>query len=118
MSAEPLLSVRDLRVQYRTRAGLVDSVRGVSLEVEAGAVPALVGESGSGKSTVAQSVIGLLAANGRVAGGSITLRERTDGLTDLVSLSEKRWRHLRGRCIALIPQDPGNSLNPVATIGW
>lgn len=118
MSAQPLLSVRDLAVQYRTRQGLVDAVRGVSLEVEAGSVTALVGESGSGKSTVAQSVIGLLAANGRVAGGSITLSERTDGLTDLVGLSEKGWRHLRGRCIALIPQDPGNSLNPVATIGW
>lgn len=118
MSAQPLLSVRDLAVQYRTRYGLVDAVRGVSLEVEAGTVTALVGESGSGKSTVAQSVIGLLAGNGQVAGGSITLNERTDGVTDLVGLSEKGWRHLRGRCIALIPQDPGNSLNPVATIGW
>ncbi|MCT9001757.1 dipeptide ABC transporter ATP-binding protein [Microbacterium memoriense] len=118
MSAQPLLSVRDLAVQYRTRRGLVDAVRGVSLEVEAGSVTALVGESGSGKSTVAQSVIGLLAGNGRIAGGSITLNERTDGVTDLVGLSEKGWRHLRGRCIALIPQDPGNSLNPVATIGW
>jgi peptide/nickel transport system ATP-binding protein len=118
MSTQPLLSVRDLAVQYRTRNGLVDAVRGVSLEVEAGSVTALVGESGSGKSTVAQSVIGLLASNGQVAGGSIALNERTDGLTELVGLSEKRWRHLRGRCIALIPQDPGNSLNPVATIGW
>lgn len=118
MSAQPLLSVRDLAVQYRTRRGSVDAVRGVSLEVEAGTVTALVGESGSGKSTVAQSVIGLLAGNGRVTGGTVTLNERTDGVTDLVGLSEKGWRHLRGRCIALIPQDPGNSLNPVATIGW
>ncbi|TGY39564.1 ABC transporter ATP-binding protein [Microbacterium laevaniformans] len=118
MSAQPLLSIRDLAVQYRTRRGTVDAVRGVSFDVEAGAVTALVGESGSGKTTVAQSVIGLLAANGRVSGGSIRLSERTDGLTDLVGLSERRWRHLRGRCIALIPQDPGNSLNPVATIEW
>lgn len=118
MSAQPLLSVRDLAVQYRTRRGSVDAVRGVSLEVEAGTVTALVGESGSGKSTVAQSAIGLLAGNGRVTGGTITLNERTDGVTDLVGLSERGWRHLRGRCIALIPQDPGNSLNPVATIGW
>ena len=58
-------------------------VRGVSFDVEAGSVTALVGESGSGKSTVAQSVIGLLAANGRVAGGSIRLNERTDGVTEL-----------------------------------
>jgi len=114
----PLLTVSDLAVQYRTRRGPVDAVRGVSLEVRAGEVTALVGESGSGKSTVAQSVIGLLPSNGRIAGGRIVLNERTDGATDLVGLSEKRWRHLRGRCIALIPQDPGNSLNPVATIGW
>lgn len=113
-----LLSIRDLAVQYRTRSGPVDAVRGVSFDVEAGAVTALVGESGSGKTTVAQSVIGLLASNGHVSSGSIRLNERTDGLTDLVGLPERRWRHLRGRCIALIPQDPGNSLNPVATIGW
>ena len=118
MSTQPLLSIRDLAVQYRTRRGPVDAVRGVSFDVEAGSVTALVGESGSGKTTVAQTVIGLLAANGDVTAGSIRLSERTDGLTDLVGLSERRWRHLRGRCIALIPQDPGNSLNPVATIGW
>ncbi|MBF4561337.1 ABC transporter ATP-binding protein [Microbacterium sp. VKM Ac-2870] len=118
MIAQPLLSIRDLAVQYRTRRGIVDAVRGVSFDVEAGSVTALVGESGSGKTTVAQSVIGLLAANGQVSAGSVHLSERTDGLTDLVGLSERRWRHLRGRCIALIPQDPGNSLNPVATIGW
>jgi len=118
MSAEPLLSIRGLQVRYRTRRGDVDAVRGVSFDVEAGSVTALVGESGSGKSTVAQAAIGLLASNGLVSGGSIRLSERTDGVTDLVGLSERRWRTLRGRCIALIPQDPGNSLNPVATIGW
>jgi len=118
VSAEPLLSIRDLQVRYRTRRGDVDAVRGVSLDVEAGSVTALVGESGSGKSTVAQAAIGLLASNGFVSGGSIRLSERTDGVTDLVGLPERRWRNLRGRCIALIPQDPGNSLNPVATIGW
>lgn len=118
MSAQPLLSIRDLAVSYRTRRGEVDAVRGVSFDVEAGSVTALVGESGSGKSTVAQSVIGLLATNGRVTGGSIRLSERTDGPTELVGLGERSWRRLRGRCIGLIPQDPGNSLNPVATIGW
>ncbi len=113
----PLLSIDGLRVTYRTARGDVDAVRGVSLEVRAGEVTALVGESGSGKSTVAQSAIGLLAGNGRITGGSIRLDERRAGVTDLVGLNERRWRDLRGRCIALIPQDPGNSLNPVATIG-
>lgn len=117
MSARPLLEIRDLAVRYRTRRGPVDAVRGVSLDVTAGGVTALVGESGSGKSSVAQSVIGLLAGNGHVAGGSIRLDERQGGPVDLVGLSERRWRQLRGRCIGLIPQDPGNSLNPVTTIG-
>jgi len=117
MSDTPLLSIRDLAVQYRTSRGLVDAVRGVSFDVAAGETTALVGESGSGKSTVAQSVIGLLADNGSIAAGSITLDERRGGATELVGLSERRWRQLRGKCIALIPQDPGNSLNPVTTIG-
>ncbi|MFT4051384.1 MAG: ABC transporter ATP-binding protein [Microbacterium sp.] len=117
MTAQPLLSIRDLAVQYRTRRGPVDAVRGVSFDVRAGKVTALVGESGSGKSTIAQSVIGLLASNGHVAAGSIVLNERRDGATELVGLSERGWRNLRGRCIGLIPQDPGNSLNPVTTIG-
>ena len=113
----PLLSIRDLAVQYRTGRGTVDAVRGVSFEVEAGKVTAVVGESGCGKTTIAQSVIGLLASNGRISGGSITLNERRLGTTELVGLRERRWRDLRGRCIGLIPQDPGSSLNPVQTVG-
>jgi peptide/nickel transport system ATP-binding protein len=112
-----LLEIRDLRVAYRTARGDVTAVDGVSFDVEAGRTTALVGESGSGKSTVAQAAIGLLARNGRIAGGSILLNERSEGSTELVGLPERRWRHLRGRCVALIPQDPGTSLNPVATIG-
>lgn len=115
--ASPLLRIEDLAVQYRTNRGVVDAVRGVSFDVEAGKTTALVGESGSGKSSVAQAVIGLLAGNGHIESGNVTLNERSLGLTDLVGLPERRWRSLRGRCIALIPQDPGNSLNPVSTIG-
>ncbi|QBE48705.1 dipeptide ABC transporter ATP-binding protein [Leucobacter triazinivorans] len=117
MTGAPLLSIRDLAVQYRTARGTVDAVRGVSFDVEAGRVTAVVGESGSGKTTVAQSVIGLLPANGRVVRGGITLNERRLGSTELVGLRERRWQDLRGRCIGLIPQDPGNSLNPVQPIG-
>ncbi|MFC7624373.1 dipeptide ABC transporter ATP-binding protein [Microlunatus sp. GCM10028923] len=107
-----LLAIRDLAVQYRTARGPVTAVAGVSLEVEAGQVTALVGESGSGKSSVAQSIIGLLPPNGRIAGGSIALQG-----TELVGLPDRRWRSIRGARIGLIPQDPGNSLNPVARIG-
>lgn len=117
MSEQSLLSVRDLRVAYDTPAGTVDAVRGVSLDVAPGKVTALVGESGSGKTTVAQSVIGLLAGNGRVTGGEITLASEARGAEQLVGLSERAWRGIRGRRIGLIPQDPGNSLNPVLRIG-
>jgi peptide/nickel transport system ATP-binding protein len=107
-----LLAIRDLRVQYDTAHGPVTAVDGVSFDVEAGKVTALVGESGSGKSSVAQAIIGLLAANGRLIGGSIALQGR-----ELVGLTDRSWRAIRGVRIGLIPQDPGNSLNPVATIG-
>lgn len=117
MSEAPLLSIRDLAVQYRTKRGIVDAVRGVSFDVAPGKVTAVVGESGSGKTTVAQSVIGLLAANGQIVRGSVTLNERRLGSTELVGLRERRWQDLRGRCIGMIPQDPGNSLNPVQPVG-
>lgn len=117
MSDQQLLSVRDLRVAYDTPAGEVHAVRGVSLDVAPGKVTALVGESGSGKTTVAQSVIGLLAGNGRVTDGDITLTSAAHGTEKLAGRSERAWRSVRGRRIGLIPQDPGNSLNPVLRIG-
>ncbi|WP_369069741.1 dipeptide ABC transporter ATP-binding protein [Kineococcus terrestris] len=107
-----LLSVQDLRVDYTASGGTVRAVDGVSLEVHPGQVTALVGESGSGKSSVAQAVIGLLAGNGAVTGGRVELRGR-----DLLELSQRELRAVRGRRIGLVPQDPGNSLNPVATVG-
>ena len=113
----PLLEVSGLQVGYRTRRGLVEAVRGVDLTVAPGTMTALVGESGSGKTTVAQSVIGLLADNGRVSAGSITLRGAGGAAEELVGLPARRWRELRGTRIGLIPQDPSSSLDPVRTIG-
>ncbi|MCF4007464.1 ABC transporter ATP-binding protein [Corynebacterium uropygiale] len=107
----PLLAIEDLTVNYHTPRGLVHAVRGVSLEVERGQMTAIVGESGSGKSTTAQAAIGLLPDNAQVS-GSVMLAGR-----DVSELSEREWRAVRGRRVGLIPQDPGNSLNPVRTIG-
>ena len=90
----------------------VPAVRDVGLDVDAGEVVAVVGESGSGKSTTAHAAIGLLPRGGRIDGGSITFDGR-----DLLSLSDKQWRGVRGREIALVPQDPAVSLNPVHRIG-
>ncbi|MCU1406513.1 MAG: glutathione transporter ATP-binding protein [Glaciihabitans sp.] len=108
----PILSVRDLSVSYTTRGSDVTVVSDVSFDVGAGEVVAVVGESGSGKTTTAQAVIGLLAENGRIDSGSILLNG-----TDIAGWSPKRLQSVRGKRIALIPQDPNNSLNPVKTIG-
>ncbi|MDX6353046.1 MAG: peptide/nickel transport system ATP-binding protein ddpF, partial [Streptomyces sp.] len=113
MSDDVLLSVRGLRVSYRTRAGVVPAVRGIDLEVGAGEVVAVVGESGSGKSTTAHSIIGLLPAGGSLDGGEILF----DGTDDLAKAGEKQLQAVRGRRIGLIPQDPMVSLNPVRRIG-
>ena len=113
MSAEALLSVRDLRVQFRADQTLVRAVDGVSFDVSAGKTLALVGESGCGKSVTAMSILRLIESQGgRIAGGSIDFQGR-----DLLALGEAAMRHVRGNEIAMIFQEPMTSLNPVYTIG-
>ncbi|AZS35788.1 Glutathione import ATP-binding protein GsiA [Microbacterium lemovicicum] len=112
MTGSPLLSVRDLRISYTSRGITREAVHGVSLDIEPGEVVAIVGESGSGKTTVAQSLIGMLAHNGAITAGSI----RFDDL-DVASFRDRAWRALRGEAIGLVPQDPTVSLNPVMKIG-
>ncbi|KIP90389.1 ABC transporter ATP-binding protein [Microbacterium sp. MEJ108Y] len=107
-----MLRVEDLRVAYRIGDREVDAVRGVDLSVGRGEVVAIVGESGSGKSTVAQSIMNLLAPNAEVVSGRIEFEGE-----DLIPLSERRWRSIRGRLIGLVPQDPALSLNPVRRVG-
>ena len=108
----PLLSVKDLAVDFNTTDGVVHAVEGVDLEISAGQTVAIVGESGSGKSTTAMAIIGLLAGGGRIAGGTIRLDGR-----DITKASESELRSIRGRDIGLVPQDPMSNLNPVAKIG-
>lgn len=107
-----MLEISELAVSYRTSGGVVPAVRDVSLRVGAGEIVAVVGESGSGKSTTAHAAIGLLPRGGLVRRGRIAF----DG-HDLTTLSEKDWRQVRGTGIALVPQDPTVSLNPVRRIG-
>ncbi|WP_329204450.1 ABC transporter ATP-binding protein [Streptomyces sp. NBC_00683] len=108
----PLLDVRDLVVRYRLRRSVVEAVRSVSFTVAPGETVAVVGESGSGKSTTAHAVLGLLPPAAELSSGSIGF-----GGQDLTRLGERHLRGLRGREIALIPQDPGTALNPVHRIG-
>src|SRR5215468_9181217 len=108
-----LLDVKDLRTQFRTSAGVVRAVDGVSWDVRAGETVALVGESGCGKSVSALSVMRLVAAPaGRIVGGQILFKGR-----DLLALSEEEMRQVRGKDIGMIFQEPMTSLNPVLTIG-
>ncbi|GAA2805951.1 ABC transporter ATP-binding protein [Saccharopolyspora taberi] len=106
--AGTLLRVEDLSVAYGTH----QVVHGVSFGLRRGESLALIGESGSGKSTIARSVLRLLPPGIGHAKGLVDF----DG-HDVLSLPERRFRPLRGRSIGFVPQDPGNSLNAVRTIG-
>jgi oligopeptide/dipeptide ABC transporter ATP-binding protein len=107
-----LLSVEDLRVEFWTQRGTVYAVNGVSFEIGAGETLGIVGESGSGKSVTALSILGILPRAARVAGGHAHF-----GGQDLLTLSDRELRRIRGAEIAMVFQDPMTSLNPVLTIG-
>ncbi len=112
MTDRALLAVENLSVGYRVRQGIKPAVDRVSFEVRPGQVLALVGESGSGKTTTGHAILGLLADNGIVTGGSI--RYCGESIHDL---PQRKLRDLLGTAISLIPQDPTVSLDPVRRIG-
>jgi oligopeptide/dipeptide ABC transporter ATP-binding protein len=109
----PLLEVKDLHTEFRTGAGVVRAVDGVSYTVDPGETVAIVGESGSGKSVGALSLLRLIPdPPGRITKGEIWFAGR-----DLMTLSEERMRQIRGGDIGMVFQEPMTSLNPVLTIG-
>ena len=110
--AEPLLSVRDLRVQFWTRRGTIHAVNGISFDIAPGETLGIVGESGCGKSVTSLALLGILPRAGRIATGTAMFGGR-----DLLQLSDGELRSVRGREIGIIFQDPMTSLNPVLTIG-
>jgi oligopeptide transport system ATP-binding protein len=110
--AEPLLRVDDLRLQFKTQRGTVHAVNGISFEIDAGETLGLVGESGCGKSVTALALLGILSRNATVVSGSARFGGR-----DLLQLSQRELRSVRGKEIAMIFQDPMTSLNPVLTVG-
>ena len=111
--AQALLKVSDLRTQFRTPEGVVRAVDGVGFQVDRGRVLGIVGESGSGKTITALSILRLVPQPaGRIESGQI----RFDGV-DLLGLSEREMRSIRGRRIGMIFQEPMTSLNPVFSIG-
>jgi oligopeptide/dipeptide ABC transporter ATP-binding protein len=110
---EPLLSIRDLVVEFSTEDGVVQAVDGISYDLYPGETLGIVGESGSGKSVSTMSLLGLIPQPpGKVVRGEAIFK----GI-DLLKISKKELRHIRGNEIALIFQDPMTSLNPVLKIG-
>ena len=106
-----LLEVRDLRTSFRTDDGLVKAVEGVNFTVERGKTLGIVGESGSGKSVTCLTIMGLNPSNAIISGEALFNGE------NLLAMSGRKLRDLRGNDIAMIFQDPMTSLNPVHTIG-
>ena len=109
---EVILSVKDLYVNFSTDHGYVQAVRGVSFDLYKGETLCIVGESGSGKSVTSKTIMGILAANGRIVGGSIMYEGE-----DLTKVSEDEFHRIRGHKIGMIFQDPLSSLNPIMRIG-
>ncbi|HVB14782.1 MAG TPA: ABC transporter ATP-binding protein [Candidatus Dormibacteraeota bacterium] len=108
----PLLEVTNLKTYIRQRTSEVKAVDGVSFYIEAGETLGLVGESGCGKTMTGMSLMGLLPTGGYLAAGSIRLGDK-----ELVGMSDKEMRHVRGNDVAMIFQDPMTSLNPTMQVG-
>ena len=119
---EQVLSVRDLDITFKTTAGPVHAIRGVNIDLYKGETVALVGESGSGKSVTMKAAMGILAQNATVNSGSIQFSyHHADGSPETVDLlqKDKKWirRHINGKRIAMVFQDPMTSLDPTMPIG-
>ena len=109
---EELLRIEDLRLRFFTERGVVNALNGVDLRVRRGEVVGIVGETGCGKSMTARCVLRLVPHTGSIESGRIVFRG-----TNILTLSEKEVRKLRGGSIAMIFQEPASALNPVFTIG-
>ena len=109
---EPLLSVNDLEVEYRSKRGNVKAVDHVSFEIYPNEVFGLAGESGCGKSTIAHAITRLLRPPAYISGGQVTFRN-----TDLLHMDDETLRDFRWRHLSIVFQSAMNSLNPVLTVG-
>ena len=113
MAKEPILSAKDVEIQFSLRGKILKAIRRCSLDLYEGETLAIVGESGSGKSVFTKSFLGMLDANGSIVGGSIMYNG-----TDISKYkTEKEWMTIRGKKISMVMQDPMTSLNPLKKIG-
>jgi oligopeptide/dipeptide ABC transporter ATP-binding protein len=112
---DPILSIRDLVVDFRTEDGVVHAVDDISYDVLAGETLGIVGESGSGKSVSTMSILGLIPQPpGKIVSGEAIFK----GKDDLLKMKKRQLRHFRGNEVAMVFQDPMTSLNPVLKIGY
>ncbi|MDE7206765.1 MAG: ABC transporter ATP-binding protein, partial [Lachnospiraceae bacterium] len=117
-----ILNICDLDITFRTTAGPVHAIRGVDIDLFKGETVAIVGESGSGKSVTMKAAMGILASNATVTNGTIEFSyNHADGSPETVDIlkKDKKWirRHINGKRIAMVFQDPMTSLDPTMTIG-
>ena len=111
---ENLLEIKDLAVEYHTDDGVIYAVNNIDLAVKKGETIGLVGETGAGKTTIAKSVMRILPAlQARIKSGEIYFND-----TNVLELSEREMRKIRGNKIAMIFQDPMTALNPIETVGY
>lgn len=108
----PLVIVRDLRLQFRTYAGIVHALNGIDLEIHERDMLGLVGETGCGKSMTGLSILGLVPRGGEIVSGTVRFRGE-----DLLTKPESYMQQVRGARIAMVFQDPATSLNPLFSIG-
>ena len=113
MAKEPILSAKDVEIQFSLRGRMLKAIRRCSLDLYDGETLAIVGESGSGKSVFTKSFLGMLDANGSIVGGSIMY----EGKDISKYKSEKEWMTIRGKKISMVMQDPMTSLNPLKKVG-
>jgi len=107
-----MLSIKDLRVAFNTRRGLVEAVRGVHLELQKGEILGIVGESGSGKSVTSYALMKILDQGGKITQGDMVYSG-----VDLTAASERDMGEIRGREISMIFQNPRSALNPIRKVG-
>ena len=112
----PLLQIKDMSISFfqgKDRKDGIKAVKGISFDVMEGEIVGIVGESGSGKSVTSLSIMGLLAANGAITGGSVFF----DG-KEITHFTDKQYQNIRGKEMSMVFQEPMTSLNPVLTIGY
>jgi len=112
MNNEALLKVKDLKTTFYSKNNKIEAVRGVNIEIKSGEILGIVGESGSGKSVLMKSVIGILPENAKIDSGEVYFEEK-----NILNLSSREMRKIKGKEIAMIFQDPMTALNPLMKIG-